>query len=163
MKSFLFSLALFCCFCSATAQTAAQNKAKVAEFYKAFNGDIAMFNAANFVAPDFVDHAMPPDAWAQMPGDGVARFQSAIQMFKASFPDSKFVPSIVVAEGEYVMAYGETMGTFKGDFMGLKHNDKMFKYNDVDIVKFNKEGKATAHWSVQDASVMWMQLGVSMK
>jgi predicted ester cyclase len=163
MKTMIFSLVFFAFYATTFAQTPAQNKAKAMEFYKAFNGDFSQFNAANFVAADFVDYNIPSDAWAQMGADGVARFQGSLGMFKQSFPDSQWKTNMAVAEGDLVMVYGEQTGTFKADMMGMKANGKSFKINDVDIIKFNAQGKAVAHWAVQDQSVMWMQLGVSMK
>lgn len=163
MKNLLFSLVLLAaaCICHPTgsfAQTEAQNKAKVAEFYQAFNGDISKFNATNFVAKDFVDHAVPEADWMKMGTDGVSRFQAAIQGYKAGFPDAHFKPMITVADGDYVMVYGESSGTFKGNFMGMEATGKSFKFMDTDIVQFNKEGKAIGHWAVQDASVMMQQI-----
>lgn len=158
MKALLssFVITLLCTF--ATAQSPAQNKAKCVEFYKAFNGDIAQFKAANFVTADFVDETIPPDAWTQMGTDGISRFQAALQAYKAAFPDIQWKTTLMVAEGEYVMVYGETSGTFKNDFMGMKATNKTFKIVDVDIVQFNKDGKVVKHWAVQDPMVMWAQL-----
>ena len=163
MKVFLFSLVLALCCTASSAQSPAQNKAKCVEFYAAFNGDASKFNAANFVSTDFVDETVPAEAWAQMGADGVSRFQAAVQAYKAAFPDIQWKTTLMVAEGEYVMVYGEISGTFKNDFMGMKATNKSFKLSDVDIVQFNKDGKCIKHWAVQDPMVMWSQLGVDMK
>ncbi|MEJ7767769.1 MAG: ester cyclase [Chitinophagaceae bacterium] len=52
-------------------------------------------------------------------------------------------------DGNKVLVYGEWSGTFKGDFMGMKVAGKKFKVKDVDIFKFNEQGKITEHRSVQ--------------
>ena len=163
MKTFLLSVVLAACSTFVLAQTPAQNKAKCVEFYKALNGDMSGFKAANFVSADFVDETVPAEAWAQMGADGVARFQAAIQSYKTAFPDLQWKTTLMVAEGDNVMVYGEMTGTFKNDFMGMKATNKSFKIADVDIVQFNKEGKCIKHMAVQDPMVMWAQLGVEMK
>lgn len=161
MKILIFSLACMA-FLSANAQTLAQNKAVTDAFYVAFNGDAAKFDASALVAPDFIDHAIPSDVWMQMGANGIERFQNSIVAFKQAFPDVHVRTLKTVAEGNTVMVYLVMTGTFTNDFMGLKATGKSFKLNDVDIVEFNNSGKATAHWAVQDAAVMWMQLGVKM-
>lgn len=161
MKILIFSLACMA-FLSANAQTIAQNKVVTDGFYMAFNGDAAKFDASKFVAPEFVDHALPADVWEQMGANGIERFQNSLMAFKQAFPDVQARPIKTIAEGNTVMVYLEMTGTFKNDFMGMKANGKSFKFYDVDIIEFNNAGKATAHWAVQDASVMWMQLGVKM-
>lgn len=163
MRTLLSLLVLLACCAIVNAQTPAQNKAKCVEFYKALNGDISKFRAADFVTADFVDETVPADAWAQMGADGVSRFQAAIQSYKAAFPDLMWKTTLAVAEGDYVMVYGEMTGTFKNDFMGMKATNKPFKITDVDIVQFNKEGKCIKHMAVQDPMVMWAQLGVETK
>jgi len=54
-------------------------------------------------------------------------------------------------EGGYkqnVFVYADWSGSFKGDFMGLKTPGKSFKFKDVDIFKFDDEGKITEHRAV---------------
>lgn len=158
---------IFCCTFMAFAavcfgQTPAQNKTKVNEFYAAFSGDFSKFDAANFVTTDFVDYTLPATDWSKMGKNGVERFQAIMSVFKQAFPDIKIRLVKSIAEGSTVMAYYEMSGTFKGDFMGIKANNKTFKIMDVDIVEFDKSGKAVSHWAVQDPSIMWKQLGVDM-
>ena len=144
------------------AQTPAQNKAAVMEFYKAFNGDFSKFDASRFVTADLLDYSIPPEVWNQLGSDGVNRFQAAIGAYKNAFPDVHIKTLQVIAEGNTVMAYIEMTGTFKNDFMGITATGMTFKIVDVDIVEFNSAGKAVAHWAVQDPMVMWAQLGVKM-
>jgi predicted ester cyclase len=45
--------------------------------------------------------------------------------------------------------------------MGMKTAGKKVRINDVDIFKFNSEGKITEHRNVQSSAEMIKQLGVS--
>lgn len=77
-----------------------------------------------------------------------------------AFPNPTAKNMIYVADGDYVMAYGEWTGTFQNDFIGMKANGKSFNVPDVDIFKLNEEGKVTEHRTVQSSATMMMQLGV---
>ena len=145
-----------------SAQTIVQNKAAMTAFYAAFNGETSKFDASAFVTPDYVDYTLSPEVWSQLGSNGIERFQNEIVAFKTAFPDVHATVVKTVAEGNTVIAYIEMTGTFKNDFMGIKASGKSFKFMDADIVEFNNAGKSTAHWAVQDATIMWMQLGVKM-
>lgn len=65
-----------------------------------------------------------------------------------------------VADGDQVMVFGEYEGKFKSDFMGMKTAGKSFKFKDIDIYKFNDDGKVVEHRSVQNSLTIMAQMGL---
>ena len=109
-------------------------------------------------APDFIDYntgEMPPTR-------GLDRSKAFLQQLLNAFPDYKLTDPVAVADDDYVMVYGTWSGTWKNDFMGMKATNKSFKYTDVDIFKFNDEGKIIEHRAVQSMNEMSRQIGMIM-
>ncbi|MCU7550452.1 ester cyclase [Chitinophagaceae bacterium LB-8] len=120
----------------------------------AHNIDMALKN----VTPDAVDY-----------GDGSMDAIKGIDSIKASvsswlnaFPDVKGENLKSVADGDLVMVWGDWSGTWKNDFMGQKATDKSYKIKDVDIFRFNDEGKITEHHFVQSPLTSMVQVGMKM-
>jgi predicted ester cyclase len=108
--------------------------------------------------PDFVDYGtgeMPPTK-------GIDSSKAFLQQMLAAIPDYKVTDITAVADGDYVMVYGTWSGTLKNDFMGMKATNKPFKYIDVDIFKFNDDGKITEHRAVQSMNEFARQTGMQM-
>lgn len=104
------------------------------------------------VAPGFVDYGdgtIPPITNI----DTVKAFMS---MFKASMEGYKGENLNYYADGDYVIVHGDWGGVFKKDFMGIKATGKPFKFKDVDIFKFNDEGKIVEHHAVQNLAAILM-------
>ena len=80
-----------------------------------------------------------------------------------AFPDIKGENLKAVADGDYVMVWGDWSGTWKGDFMGQKATGKSFEIKDVDIFRFNDEGKITEHHVVQHWGTSANQVGLKMQ
>jgi predicted ester cyclase len=59
-------------------------------------------------------------------------------------------------DGDFVLVHGDWMGTFKNDLMGIKATGKPVKFKDVDIFKFNDDGKITEHSAVQNLGAVLM-------
>lgn len=109
-------------------------------------------------APDFVDYntgEMPPTK-------GLDSSKVFLQQLLNAFPDYKLSDPMAVADGDYVMVHGTWTGTWKNDFMGMKATGKSFKVDDVDIFKFNDEGKIIEHRAVQSMNEMSRQIGMQM-
>lgn len=81
-----------------------------------------------------------------------------IKSWRESLSDYKGDNLMALADGDYVAVFGEWSGTFKGDVMGMKTAGKKIKIKDVDIFKFNSEGKITEHRNVQSSAEMMKQL-----
>ena len=106
-------------------------------------------------APDCVDYgdgSMSP----VKSKDSIAKM---LTEYIGAFPDVKGENMKYVADGDWVMAWGDWSGTFKSPFMGMKPTNKTFKYKDVDIFKLNDDGKIVEHHNIQSGATMMMQLG----
>ena len=67
---------------------------------------------------------------------------------------------VAVADGDYVMVYAKWNATWKNDYKGMKASGKTATFNDVDIFKFNDDGKIIEHRYVQPNSEVGKQLGM---
>lgn len=109
-------------------------------------------------SPDCVDYgdgSMPPIKSK----DSIMKM---IQTWMTAFPDNKGSDLKYVADGDWVMVWGEWSGTWKGDFMGMKATNKPYKMKDVDIFKMNDAGQVVEHHNVQSPNTMMMQVGMPM-
>jgi predicted ester cyclase len=104
---------------------------------------------------DYGDGSMPPVKGK----DSIAKMLTTMM---SAFPDYKGSDLKFVADGDWVMVWGDWSGTFKNDFMGMKATNKSFKMKDVDIFKLNDAGQIVEHHNVQSPNMMMMQVGASM-
>jgi predicted ester cyclase len=157
-KIILFSALLFTVCTFTSAQTPAQNKAKLLKAYEAFNTTHDMTPWLAIMTDDYADYAMGPEP--------VVGKQAVLEMsktFLAAFPDNKVTIEKAIAEGNTIMLLVTVTGTWKNDFFGQKATGKSFQYKDVDIVEFDANGKMKAHWGVQDPSVFAAQIGMKLQ
>jgi predicted SnoaL-like aldol condensation-catalyzing enzyme len=109
------------------------------------------------VAPDVVDYndgSMPATK-------GKDSIMNMIKGWMNAFPDNKGNDLKYVADGDWVMVWGEWTGTFKNDFMGTKATNKSYKLKDVDIFKLNDAGQIIEHHNVQSPNTMMQQVGMA--
>lgn len=135
-----------------------RNKAVVMQAVQAVNSHdpAAIMKDATNDAVDYNDGSMPP-----MRGK-----DSTVAMMKAwltAFPDIKGENLKAVADGEWVVVWGDWSGTWKGDFMGQKATGKAYKLRDADIFRVNDDGKITEHHTLSTWPVMAMQTGMKMQ
>jgi predicted SnoaL-like aldol condensation-catalyzing enzyme len=123
------------------------------EAMMAKNVDQAFKDVATDVV-DYNDGSMP----AVKGKDSIMKM---INGWLSAFPDYKGSDLKYVAEGDWVMVWGEWSGTFKGDFMGSKATNKSFKAKDVDIFKLNDAGQIVEHHNIQSPNTMAMQVGMT--
>jgi predicted ester cyclase len=103
---------------------------------------------------DYGDGSMPPVK-------GKDSIMKMINMWMNAFPDNKGNDLKYVADGDWVMVWGEWSGTFKNDFMGTKATNKSYKMKDVDIFKLNDAGQIIEHHNVQSPNTMMRQVGMA--
>ena len=108
---------------------------------------------------NFVDYGDGTTA----PIKGIDSTKTALKNWLEAFPDYAGSNFIAVSENNYVMVYAEWNGTWKNPLNGKKPTGKAFKINDVDIFKFNEEGKITEHRDIQPFLSTAMQIGMGMK
>ena len=83
-----------------------------------------------------------------------------LKNWRESISEYKGENLMALADGDYVAVVGDWTATFKKDFMGMKTAGKKVKMKDVDIFKFNSDGKITEHQNVQSSAEMMKQLGI---
>ena len=89
---------------------------------------------------------------------GIDTIKAGLKQWLSAVKDYKVENEIAVADGDYVFVYGDWSGTFSTDFMNMKTAGKSFKVRDVDIFKFNDEGKITEHRGVQAFNTILSQV-----
>ena len=162
-----------CTFSGASAQTATAPSHTRNEFSQEEkeerNKKIALANAEaihardieaaskNF-APDIINYGngkMPPQK-------GIEAVTTSLRMFTGALPIDKIQNLVAVADGDWVMLWGEWSSTWKGDFMGQKATGKSFTKKEVEIYRFNDEGKIVEHHSVQSIGEIAQQIGMKL-
>jgi len=95
-----------------------------------------VFNRGNielldvYFSPDWVYHG------SEGP-EGMEEFKQRIAIQSKAFPDLHFTIEDVVAEGEMVAARWSSIGTHKGELMGVKPTGKKVKISGVDFIRFD--------------------------
>jgi predicted ester cyclase len=107
--------------------------------------------AANFV--DYADGSIPPI-------NNIDSLKGFIKMLMVSVEGYKGENLKYYTDGDYVLVHGDWGGVFKNDMMGIKASGKPVKFKDVDIFKFNEEGKITEHSAVQNMGAVLMASGM---
>jgi predicted ester cyclase len=85
-----------------------------------------------------------------------------MKLFVRAFPDFKGENLHAYADSNTVVVTGDWSGTFKNQFRDLPPTGKSFKLPEADIFIFNKDGKITAHKSVQSETAYLYQLGIPL-
>lgn len=143
---------------TATANTSGRNATNVKKFFDEVINTGRLDLCDRYLAADRVDYqdyGLPPGM-----ADGQEGFKRVVGPFVEAFPDLHLEVEFTVADADHVVLYISTTGTNTGPFMGMPPTGKKFKINQVDIFRFNDEGKVAAHWGVFDTFGMMAQLGV---
>ncbi len=115
-------------------------------------------SALKDAAPDIVNYGngnIPPVK-------GIDQVKAGLRMFTAALPIEKAENLVAIADGEWVMVWGQWSGTWKEDMMGQKATGKPYKKREVEIFRFNDEGKITEHHSVQSIFEVARQIGMKV-
>jgi predicted ester cyclase/predicted small secreted protein len=139
---------------SAESKTERNKKIMMASFDAMASHNVAdMLKDCAADCVDYGDGSMPP----VKSKDSIMKM---ISQWMNAFPDNKGNDLKFVADGDWVMVWGEWTGTFKNDFMGMKATNKSYKMKDVDIFKMNDAGQVIEHHNVQSPNTMMMQVGM---
>ena len=130
------------------------NKALVRRFYEEVFNHKNMAGIDAFVAPNGIDHALPPG----MPG-GIEGSKQFIGMYLAAFPDLHITVEDQIAEADKVTTRWTARGTHQGELMGIPPTSKHVMVTGIDISRF-EGGKSVEHWLNMDTLGMLQQLGV---
>ncbi len=142
IKFFSLCFALFCAFSHTTLaqDMTAKNKANIQAAYDALNRkDWTAFSA--LCTPGFTDLNVGPG-----PAVGVEAAVALYKQFQATFPDFKIkINEIIPAGANRFLLRVTVTGTNTGSFMMLPPTGKSIKFDDVDIVELDANGKAISH------------------
>ena len=140
---------------SAESKTERNKKIIMASFDAMASHNVAdMLKDCTADCVDYGDGSMPSVK-------GKDSIMKMLSQWMNAFPDNKGDNLKYVADGDWVMVWGEWSGTFKNDFMGMKATNKSYKMKDVDIFKLNDAGQVVEHHNVQSPNTMMMQIGAT--
>ncbi len=109
-------------------------------------GDISKIDSA--IAPDFVDHTDK--------GDKTRDSLKAMVTWMHSKPsDMKMELVREFANDDYVYSHMHMKGTSDGS-MGPKGT---YDFNEIEVIRFNSEGKAVEHWAYEEVNEMMKMMG----
>ena len=130
------------------------NKTKLRRFVEEGlnKGNMALVDET--IAPDAVDHALPPGLPPNR--EGVKMFFTG---FRAAFPDLTYMIDDEVEEGDRIVQRVTGRGTMKGDFQGMPATGKTGTWQEMHIARMSG-GMIAEHWAVVDQMGMLISLGV---
>jgi steroid delta-isomerase-like uncharacterized protein len=107
------------------------------------------------VAPDYVDHSLPPDA-----PRGPASTKKFLPPLLAAFPDVHVTIEDMIAEGDKVVVRNTWHATHKGTWNGIQATGKTVTFSGIVIWRI-ANGKVTDRWASLDELGMIRQLGAN--
>jgi steroid delta-isomerase-like uncharacterized protein len=124
--------------------TAESNKALVRAYFEAIDtGEAAII--ANFLAPDYVEHASAfPDLRA-----GVEGVHDVFRLSNVAFTNFKHVIEDQIAEGDRVVTRVTATGDHVGDYWGVPATGKTVSMEGIAIHRI-AGGKIAEHWGKSD-------------
>lgn len=130
------------------------NKALVRRFVEQHlnTGDLAAVD--DLVAPDAVDHSLPPGLPPTREG-----FKMAFGALRAAFPDLHYHVDDELAEGDKVFQRVTGHGTLQGEFQGMPPTGKHGTWTEMHIVRF-AGGKIVEHWANIDQMALMISVGL---
>lgn len=133
--------------------SADSNKALLSRVYEIVNSG-ELDRVGEVVAHDFVEHEEFPG----LEGGGLEGFLTFARTFRAAFPDLRFTPFDLVAEGDKVAARVLIEGTHRGELAGMPPTGRTIAVSAIDLVRV-ADGKLVEHWGNTDTLGMMQQLG----
>ena len=131
-----------------------ENKALLIRFNEeVFRGNLSVVD--ELVAPDFVDHSVPPG----MPNKGPEGVKNLLSYFLKAFSDIRVTYHDLLEKDDKVVGRYSMTGTHQGEFMGVGATNKNVSFDGIEIVRV-KDGKFAERWAVEDMAGLMGQLGV---
>jgi predicted ester cyclase len=126
----------------------------VRAFYDFWNtGDEALLNEA--IAPNFIDHTLPPGRPQGPQGPAFASRQ-----FRAAVPDLKVTVEKMIVAGAYVTVHMSFTGHFTGRFGQTQGKGQPTPFIATDLVKI-ENGRITDNWHIEDNLTLLQEMGVA--
>jgi steroid delta-isomerase-like uncharacterized protein len=117
------------------------------------SGDFAGVEDA--LAPDFVNHGLPPVPGARGDRAGVV---AAMRYLRSAFPDVRAEPVSLVQEGDRVGVHDQLVGTHRGDFRGVAPTGREVRVDFIHVFRV-ENGLIAERWGVADTTELMRQLG----
>lgn len=106
-------------------------------------------------APDVINHAAAPDR-----RHGIENLREILEFTRAAQPDQRWVEQRLVAEGDFVVAFGRREGTWRAaSFRGFATAQDIAISVELAHLWRVHGGKIVEHWAVRDDLGMMQQLG----
>ena len=131
-----------------------ENKRVLAEFDQLLGAD-DLSPLDRLCRPDMVNHAIAPDRPA-----GLAGTREFLEtMGRSQMTHEGWRQLVVVADGDYVVQYGERHGQWHGGrFMGIEARPGAYSRGFAAMYRF-EGGQIAERWAVRDDLTMLRQLG----
>jgi predicted ester cyclase len=107
------------------------------------------------IAEDLVDHVEVEG----LEGNGRALYRATIEVTRTAFPDFKNPLDFVLGDGAFAVSYGRSMGTHRGDYLGIPPTGRSFDVPTFGILRF-ANGQAVERWGMSDNLGIMQQLGL---
>jgi steroid delta-isomerase-like uncharacterized protein len=101
--------------------------------------------------PDFVLHSLTGDM-------KLKDYMALVDMILNAFPDFKYYPEDIIAEGDKVVVRYILTGTHLGDFSGVPASGKRIKNEGIAILRI-KDSKVSEAWMAADSLNIMQQIG----
>jgi len=131
------------------------NKALLRRFYDAWN-EQKMDEVASMIAPDFIDHAMPPEM-----AYGREGFLKARSLGKKALADVHIQLEHVFAENDYVITHVIIHATQVGTYQSIPPTGKRFAMEAISIMRLAND-QLVEHWECNNFPSLMKQLGATI-
>jgi len=132
-----------------------QNKAVVRRLFdEVWNGG-NLGVIPDLYGTDFVAHYRPPIDF----GKGLEGVRASVRRVRTAFPDYHEEVRLLIAEGEYVVAWFTITGTHKGNLGDAPPTGKRFEIEEIAIFRL-REGKVVEQRGIPERLLFLQQLGL---
>lgn len=159
MKRIILTAVIFFAVTTSFQKNFAQDEQKIREgIIKVYEG---IFTTGDFSEVDkYIDANITDHTPEQGQGPGLEGVKGAFKVFRNAFPDLKFRVLDIVFSGNKAAVFCNITGTNKGELMGMPPTNTKVDYNQIDLLYFNNENKATERWGYYDMNSLMKQLGM---
>lgn len=130
-----------------------KNKALIRRLFEEWINQKNLSSVDEIVSPDYVDHALPPDA-----PRGPESTKKFLAPLLAAFPDVHVTIQDMIAEGDKVVVRNTWHATHKGMWNGVAATGRQVTFSGIVIWRI-ANGKLTDRWANIDELGMMRQLG----
>jgi predicted ester cyclase len=130
-----------------------ENASKACRLWQQIFPAMDMAGVAEIVAADCLDHAARPGE-----PRGIEGVRNVMRFLDAAFSNQRFEVQRTVEQDDSVVVHLVHRGVHSGEIMGLPPTNREFAYEQIHILRFEKD-RAVEHWGVHDHLSFMSQLG----